>query len=356
LYLNAQSTHVIVNALNDVVTFSITPFQSAHEIWTKLQEKYGVSKIIEDDCIPSTSGRDELLYTSSKCGKTQGNDMVSGDETCNGDSMLTFDDPTSLSHCNASSLDLNTCSPINVKHACVDSPCTSCVNFLNKSHDDMLALSSCHNINASISSSCCVSNNVEETEDPMGQDKILNEASSNSSLSSHVTHLCLMARGSKISPTLEPKSSCVDVGEDNDDQEDENIYEEEDSIRRECKIIYNALPSDMKVRSLLVKIVSSAIESQKIIEEKCRLEREYANDIGSLENSLEDEQELWISLEEKLESIEESCNEIISKLTKERDLALAKLSSPIDNDACATNSISCEASILKENVELRAQL
>jgi hypothetical protein len=34
------------------------------------------------------------------------------------------------------------------------------------------------------------------------------------------------------------------------------------------------------------------------------------------------------------------------------------LSSPTahDNDACATNSISCEASILKENVELRAQL
>jgi hypothetical protein len=27
-----------------------------------------------------------------------------------------------------------------------------------------------------------------------------------------------------------------------------------------------------------------------------------------------------------------------------------------DNDACATNSTSCEASILKENIELRAQL
>jgi hypothetical protein len=36
----------------------------------------------------------------------------------------------------------------------------------------------------------------------------------------------------------------------------------------------------MKVCSLLVKIVSSAIESQKIIEEKCRLEREYANDMA----------------------------------------------------------------------------
>jgi hypothetical protein len=34
------------------------------------------------------------------------------------------------------------------------------------------------------------------------------------------------------------------------------------------------------------------------------------------------------------------------------------LSSPIanDNDACATNFTSCEASILKENVELRAQI
>ncbi len=36
---------------------------------------------------------------------------------------------------------------------------------------------------------------------------------------------------------------------------------------------------------------------------------------------------------------------------------LAKLSSSISNinGACATNSTSCEASILKENVELRAQ-
>jgi hypothetical protein len=37
-----------------------------------------------------------------------------------------------------------------------------------------------------------------------------------------ITHLCLMARGSKVSPTLEPNSSCVDVDKDNDDQEDEN--------------------------------------------------------------------------------------------------------------------------------------
>jgi hypothetical protein len=67
---------------------------------------------------------------------------------------------------------------------------------------------------------------------------------------------------------------------------------------------------------------------------------------------------LRVSLEEKLEFIEELHSKIIAKLTKERDLALAKLSSPIanDNDACATNSTFYEASILMENVELRAQL
>jgi hypothetical protein len=88
------------------------------------------------------------------------------------------------------------------------------------------------------------------------------------------------------------------------------------------------------------------------------LECEYANCIYDLKNALEEEQELRVSLQEKLESIEESCNEIISKLTEEHDLALAKSSSPIgnDNDACATNSTSCEASIMKDNVELRAQL
>jgi hypothetical protein len=64
---------MIVNALSNVVTFSITAFRSGHEIWTKLQEKYGVSKFIGDGYIPSTSSGDELSSTSPTCGKTQGN-------------------------------------------------------------------------------------------------------------------------------------------------------------------------------------------------------------------------------------------------------------------------------------------
>jgi hypothetical protein len=62
--------------------------------------------------------------------------------------------------------------------------------------------------------------------------------------------------------------------------------------------------------------MSCAIESMKLIEmkeekigEMFSLEREYDNDIHDLKYVLEEEQELQVSLEEKLESIEESCNE-----------------------------------------------
>jgi hypothetical protein len=48
--------------------------------------------------------------------------MVSGDENCNIDSELTFDNHSSLSNCNASSLDLNTSSTKSTLHACVHSP------------------------------------------------------------------------------------------------------------------------------------------------------------------------------------------------------------------------------------------
>jgi hypothetical protein len=136
---------VLFDVVSNAVIYAIIPFYNSHEFWTKIQEKYDVSSIIEDDCIPSTSDRNELSSTLPMCGKTQGNNMVSGDGYCNFDSKLTCDDYSSLSHCNASSLDLNNSSTINVLHACVDSPCISCVCSLNKSHDDMLTKSSGHN-------------------------------------------------------------------------------------------------------------------------------------------------------------------------------------------------------------------
>ena len=80
-YLDAQASNVIFNALSDVVIMSVSPFRNAHELWTKLQDKYDVSKNCGDDCCPSTSGRDEFSTssTSPTCGKPQSNAMVSSD-------------------------------------------------------------------------------------------------------------------------------------------------------------------------------------------------------------------------------------------------------------------------------------
>jgi chromosome segregation ATPase len=59
------------------------------------------------------------------------------------------------------------------------------------------------------------------------------------------------------------------------------------------------------------------------INEKEEFERLAADDIGSLSIELEEEQNLRASLEEKLLGLEESHNLNLSKLTKERDHALA---------------------------------
>ena len=78
-YLNAQAYNVLFNALSNLVIFQLMPFRDAHELWTKLQDKYGVSKICGDDCSPSTSGR--IVFSTSSTSPTRGlpkgNDMVS---------------------------------------------------------------------------------------------------------------------------------------------------------------------------------------------------------------------------------------------------------------------------------------
>ena len=67
------------------------------------------------------------------------------------------------------------------------------------------------------------------------------------------------------------------------------------------------------------------IKSLEISLDKCySLEHEYADEIMELKDALEKEQETRVALEEKLKSIEESHNEIISKIIKERDHVLAK--------------------------------
>ncbi|KAK1650265.1 hypothetical protein QYE76_068070 [Lolium multiflorum] len=226
-----------------------------------------------------------------------------------------------------------------------------------------------------------------------------------------------MAKSSTVSPTVEPNIPRGD--------KDEDEYEEEDwvvSLRDKGESVFKVLYKDKIASSHFFEILTTAIESQKLIwmhentiDKKGALEREYANDVASLKNDLEEEQDTVASLEEQLETLEVSQNEIFAKLTKERDHAKAqlkllknekskvgvghdKLVKDLDDldkahkalesehsiltksheqlqasylkehamlpslldmscdNACATNSTSCEASILKENVELRAQL
>ena len=142
-YLDTLVSNGLICVLSDVVLGSIMHFRNAHELWTKLQDKYDVSNLIEDDCCPSTSGRDEFTSYSTPptCDLSQGNDMVSVDRNCIVDSESTIDYTSSLSHCNVLSLDLNSSSTPNVVHASVDSPCISCNSCLTKSHNDMLPMS-----------------------------------------------------------------------------------------------------------------------------------------------------------------------------------------------------------------------
>jgi hypothetical protein len=64
-------------------------------------------------------------------------------------------------------------------------------------------------------------------------------------------------------------------------------------------------------------------DAHDTIKAKEELERLAADDIGSLSIDLEEEQNLRASLEEKLLGLEESHNLNLTKLTKERDHALA---------------------------------
>ncbi|KAK1682668.1 hypothetical protein QYE76_043516 [Lolium multiflorum] len=61
---------------------------------------------------------------------------------------------------------------------------------------------------------------------------------------------------------------------------------------------------------------------QDLIEEKERLEREAENEIASLNQALEEEQNLRMSLEASVIVLEDSNNALISQLTKDRDHAL----------------------------------
>ena len=169
-----DAKNVIMRSITHEVFESIRTYGSAHEMWTKLEEVYGGSNLVEVNCLPyesnkefTTSSYHEELHiasstacldiptssTSPSHDMYQGNDMVSGNIICDDYVELSIDDLSCINANVVAPMDLSMSKTKSDIHSCVDSPCISCRNHLNKSHDDMLAISCCHDINASISSS-----------------------------------------------------------------------------------------------------------------------------------------------------------------------------------------------------------
>jgi hypothetical protein len=129
-------------------------------------------------------------------------------------------------------------------------------------------------------------------------------------------HKCLMAKATEVTPSPTPSSSHF-----------ESIFMDDVSslkIKKEhvsCDEFLANLKGHTKV--YFDTLVCQFGDAHDTIKEKEEFERLAADDIGSLSIELEEEQTLRVSLEEKLLGLEESHNLNMSKLTKERDHALA---------------------------------
>src|SRR3954465_5245169 len=244
---------------------------------------------------------------------------------------------------------------------------------------------------------------------------VLDGASRDPTSSSRVTHFCLMAKELKASPTLTPISS---DGDDVDNvEEDDNIALLKIKGEMNFKSLLKnkiARSNFMEIMSIAIEgkkyieELESHLEENEVTMDKMEShERDYANEIAELSQALEFEQTTKESLEEtfvlELSKVKGSLHRTVEvsnsiktkhdklvvahaklledfehlgngsrvikgeliKLTEShaqlkasylKELAMSSSPSVILDDACATNSISCEASILKENVELKAQL
>jgi hypothetical protein len=137
-------------------------------------------------------------------------------------------------------------------------------------------------------------------------------SSSSGTSSSPESHICLMARGSKVSPTLTPNTSSND--DDNDD--------EYNNLLREMGLVYASLRGNKEARSSLDHSMETMNGYKETIGE---LESHIENGrmrFNLLKQELSDEKRTTFFLTQKIESYE---------IEKEKSI----------NDACATNSTFC---------------
>jgi hypothetical protein len=134
--------------------------------------------------------------------------------------------------------------------------------------------------------------------------------------SSLTNHKCLMTKGTELTSSPTPSSS-HSKSISMDDVRSSKIKKELVS----CDEFIANMKGHTKV--YFETLVCQLGDAHDTIKEKEEFERLAADDIGSLSIELKEEENLRASLEEKLLGLEESHNLNMSKLTKERDHALA---------------------------------
>ncbi|KAK1651607.1 hypothetical protein QYE76_069412 [Lolium multiflorum] len=137
----------------------------------------------------------------------------------------------------------------------------------SSSHREELQVASTSGRDESSSSStsptCCKTQ--EETEHSMDQDMISNEDSRISSSSSSGMHMCLMANGPKVSPTLTPNTSSNDESDDDDNDEEHNI------LVHDMAMVYASLREEIK--ELEAQVLSLKKDLEKRHEGKSALDK-----------------------------------------------------------------------------------
>src|SRR5664279_5901740 len=185
----------------------------------------------------------------------------------------------------------------------------------------------------------------------MEQDVNLSGASINISSPSTISHFCLMAQASKVSPTLNPNVSNEDDVNDNDDDDDDD--DNDASLMEKGKMIHHVLYENKNACANFLEIISAFVERKLTIEgleaqinECYSRERDYAEEIAKLEEALVEEQTTK-------ESLEETFTLELSKLKESHDRNLEVANwIKIKNDELKVAHAQLKASYSKELAKL----
>ena len=383
MYVDSDALVAIHQAITFNVFKSISMCETAHETWTKLDDVYGGTHLDEaNSFLMETSGEDPMTssheeqpiastsnYTDTSTFSTlptsslsQGNDMVSGEIICNDDVEVIIDDSPCRNANFIASANLSiSCTNLGID-SLVNSPYISSKDSLTYSCDDMFDLTCCHDLNAKTSSSCCMTNNVEEIK-KIGAHLMDEESSSTKETSSTpFMHMCLMARDDhEVSSSL---SDNDDDDELNEDDLTQNLYEIGKILYKVKRSSYIMFQESLAFFTKRSELLCEVQKNNELLEYNISLAHQSLEDLRCSKENLEVSHR---KLKEDFEHLDVDYKEVkgvLNKLSKsheelrathEKSLVSTSFSHNV-NDACTTNPILHEASILEENVELRAQL